>query len=332
MKKCQTSYTNGIQNLLCPFTKMKITQPANGGYSHRGTMAVDISNGDSARAPYYAPCDLVCTHVIKSYGESHWQSLDKVRFANGQVDYLTMLVCHDDTITARVGMKLNQGQQLGNMGTKYPKAGVVTGVHCHILSAKGKHDKSKYYKNEFGNYKYPDDLDIDEVYFFDDTEVLNCPTLVKRYTKDIPTYKVKLVEPDEYKNQITANFNIQVRKQPDVNSEKVTIIHANERVDFYEIIEKPDYDWYRIDDHLYIADDKDHKMLKVQFAKKETKEEVKEIINEVKEEVSSNKNELEQEVKEDEWIYLSKRQQDKIMGFLDIIKKIIDFLFKRKST
>ena len=49
MKKGQKSVTNGIENFLCPVTDMYITQGANGSYSHKGTMAVDIRGLNTLR-------------------------------------------------------------------------------------------------------------------------------------------------------------------------------------------------------------------------------------------------------------------------------------------
>lgn len=42
MKKNQKSKRNNIEDFLCPFTDMYITQGANGSFSHKGTMANDV--------------------------------------------------------------------------------------------------------------------------------------------------------------------------------------------------------------------------------------------------------------------------------------------------
>ena len=45
MKKGQTSKRGGIQDILCPFTDMVITQGsgyADGNFSHKGTRAIDV--------------------------------------------------------------------------------------------------------------------------------------------------------------------------------------------------------------------------------------------------------------------------------------------------
>ena len=60
MLKNQKSKTNGIENFLCPFTDMYITQGAGEG-THKGTMAVDVRGNNSGKKyAYYAPCSLKC--------------------------------------------------------------------------------------------------------------------------------------------------------------------------------------------------------------------------------------------------------------------------------
>ena len=87
MQKGMTSRRNQIQDLLCPFLYVKITQGANGNYSHKGTMACDIGYKFDKNEAYYAPCDIKCVWIYPSSGQSMWQSLEKVRFANGIIDY-----------------------------------------------------------------------------------------------------------------------------------------------------------------------------------------------------------------------------------------------------
>ena len=146
MKKGQTSVRDGIEDFLCPFTDMYITQGANGSFSHKGTMANDVRGLKAGvKYPYYAPCTVKCVRVTStSNGEATWQSVNKVRFSNGIIDYATFETCHDNTFNAKVGMIVKQGQQLGNMGDR----GGATGVHCHIQISQGK--STTFKKNEFG--------------------------------------------------------------------------------------------------------------------------------------------------------------------------------------
>jgi len=168
MKKNQKSVRNGIEDFLCPFTDMYITQGSGGDFSHKGTMANDIRGSQSGvKYPYYAPCTCRCIRIYPESGQSMWQSIEKVRFANGRVDYATFMIAHDDSFDARVGQLIKQGEQLGNMGTK----GKSTGVHCHIQISQSK--TTSWTKNKYGVYCFPNEYDTDACYFVDNTNILN---------------------------------------------------------------------------------------------------------------------------------------------------------------
>lgn len=168
MIKGQKSVRNGIEDFLCPFTDMYITQGSGGNYSHKGIMANDVRGAKAGvRYVYYAPCTCKCLKTYASSGQVMWQSTSKVRFANGRVDYATFMTCHDDTMDAKVGMLVAQGNQLGNMGTK----GNATGVHCHIEISQSA--DTSWTKNQYGIYHFNNEYDLDDCYFVDNTNILN---------------------------------------------------------------------------------------------------------------------------------------------------------------
>ena len=167
MKKDQKSIRNGIEDFLCPFTDMYITQGSNMKPTHMGIMANDVRGySQGVRYPYYAPCKLKCIKLFESSGQVMWQSLNKVRFANGRIDYATIMTAHDDTMDATVGQIVEQGQQLGNMGAK----GNATGVHCHIQISPS--NDTSWTKNNYGIYHFNNEYDLDDCYFTDNTNIL----------------------------------------------------------------------------------------------------------------------------------------------------------------
>ena len=138
MIKGQTSLRNNIEDFLCPFTDMYISQGSNGKYSHRGIMANDVrGKAAGVKYPYYAPCTCKCLKTYPETGQVMWQSINKVRFSNGRIDYATFMTAHDNTMDAKVGQVVKQGQQLGNMGNK--GFSNMTGVHCHIEVSQSSH-------------------------------------------------------------------------------------------------------------------------------------------------------------------------------------------------
>lgn len=176
MIKGQKSIRGGIEDFLCPFTDMYITQGSNSSFSHRGIMANDVRGVQSGvRYPYYAPCTCKCVKIYPESGQAMWQSLSKVRFANGRIDYATFMTAHDNDFNAKVGQVVNQGTQLGNMGTK----GVGTGVHCHIEVSQSSdttwRKKSSFVYNgrTYLVYGFNNEYDLDDCYFINNTNILN---------------------------------------------------------------------------------------------------------------------------------------------------------------
>ncbi|MBO5138660.1 MAG: hypothetical protein J6B89_03360 [Bacilli bacterium] len=189
MIKGQKSVRAGIEDFLCPFTDMHITQGSGGAYSHKGIMANDVRGKQAGiRYPYYAPCKIKCLKVFKDSGQSMWQSVNKVRFANGRVDYATMMIAHDDSQDCYVSQIVEQGSQLGNMGTK----GNATGVHCHIQISQSK--DSSWFKNQYGIYKFNNEYDTDDCYFVDNTNILQGLGGNWRKTSDVPVQETNKKE------------------------------------------------------------------------------------------------------------------------------------------
>lgn len=177
MRPGQKASKDGIEYFLCPFTDMRITQGSGGNFSHKGIMANDVNGIDpDVRYPYYAPCTCKCLKVYPESGQSMWQSTNKVRFANGRIDYATFMIAHDDNFRehAWVGKITNQGEILGAMGTK----GFATGIHCHIEIEQGT-DTSWTQKASYvyGGKVYPvygfnNEYDTDDCYFVNDTNII----------------------------------------------------------------------------------------------------------------------------------------------------------------
>lgn len=169
MFKGQKSKKDELENFLCPFTDMYISQGSNGSYSHKGIKAHDIRGKISGiRYPYYAPCTCKCIKTYPVTGQVMWQSINKVRFANGRIDFATFMTAHDDTMDAKIGMVVQQGNQLGNMGRK--GFSNITGIHCHIQISQS--NDTTWYKNEYGNYKFNNEYEPEDCYFVDNTNIV----------------------------------------------------------------------------------------------------------------------------------------------------------------
>ena len=168
MQKGQTSVRGGIEDFLCPFTDMFITQGSHMYPSHMGIMANDVRGAESGvRYSYYAPCTVRCMKVYPESGQSMWQSVNNVRCANGYIGKVTFMIAHSNSQDCYVGQVVKQGVQLENMGDK----GNATGVHCHIQTEQG--DDISWYKNSYGVYQFNNEVDLDDMYFVDETNIIN---------------------------------------------------------------------------------------------------------------------------------------------------------------
>ena len=179
MKKDQKSMRDNIQDVLCPFTDWYCTQGANDTPSHMGSEANDIigiQNG--VRYPYYAPTAVKCVRIDRQYAFTWWQSIGKVRLADGSVDYVTFLFGHDNTIDAYVGQIIKQGEQIGNMGN----AGKAKAIHTHIEVGRGR--QTTWVPNKYGVYCIPNQIPLENVFFMDNTNIIR-GTAKWRYLKDV---------------------------------------------------------------------------------------------------------------------------------------------------
>lgn len=217
MKANQKSVRGNVQDFLCPFDRFYISQGSFTG-NHIGVKATDVSNGDieCSKAPYYAPCDVKCVAQILANGQSYWQSVNKVRIANGDICYISFITAHDETINYGVGFTAKQGEQIGNMGIK--SSGIkATGNHCHIQFAKGQYGLQDFLPNKFGVGMFPNEIEIEEACFMDGTNILNGFANWK-YLKDVP-----VVEPIDYEKK----YNEEILKSANLTK---TIGELNNKV------------------------------------------------------------------------------------------------------
>ena len=163
--------------LTYPMKTMRITQNYSGTTSHKphwygvvsrsssgkatyGTLKglkdfpEDEGGKDADRDPMYAPCDLT---VKKIYGRNNrgvntiWvESNEKVEFANGTIDYMTMMITHpNDSDIKRLyeGMVIKKGAYVCYEGTDG-----ATGNHLHISVGTGHMSGGGWAQNANGKW------------------------------------------------------------------------------------------------------------------------------------------------------------------------------------
>lgn len=174
MKKYQKLTKGGYELIGFPMLNMNITQGNKEG-THAGTYALDNAGKDTGIEETYVPfkCKYVA-HDTQANGNAVWfQSVNKVLFADGTIDYATIMAIHDNYIgdiltLAQKGHIFKQGEPFGDEGT----AGLAYGNHLHFEIAKGKF-KGMYARNAQGTWHLPNNISTDKACVIDGTNVIN---------------------------------------------------------------------------------------------------------------------------------------------------------------
>lgn len=181
---------DGYEVLLFPLEYLYMSQDEGGSYSHLYTYSIDLlgwgANGRIYKCPYYAPCTLKCITV--SNGNVVWESINKVHYADGTLDYVTINFVHDDNTSVHyVGEIIQQGDLIGHTGT----TGNVTGDHVHINTARGHY--AGFYDVGTGHYQL---RNATHVY---DTMYVNDTIIKQGYGHNWRIYDGKIIQGKKYK-------------------------------------------------------------------------------------------------------------------------------------
>lgn len=144
-----------------PASVLEVSQIPYGNYSHAEVMATDIlPEGD-----VFAPFTGQIVHMDSSYGYVVLQSLDKVHWADGSLDYMSVGFMHDnDTSDLQTGQIIRQGTPFYQAGMRSPD-GYVTAPHVHLVVIRG---KAEGLSNPFRGTDFP----FDAFFLSEDTEII----------------------------------------------------------------------------------------------------------------------------------------------------------------
>ena len=144
-----------------PAGTLEVSQIAYGSYSHADALATDILPEGDVFAPFTGR--IVMTD--SDYGCVVLQSTDKVHWADGSLDYMSVSFLHDnDTTDLKLGQVIEQGTPFYQAGVRSP-GGYITAPHVHIVIIRG---KAEDLSNPFRGTDY-----IFDAFFLDtDTEVV----------------------------------------------------------------------------------------------------------------------------------------------------------------
>ncbi|MBQ7810380.1 MAG: RICIN domain-containing protein [Clostridia bacterium] len=187
-----------------PMTTLNITQGINGGFSHQGTLAIDNAGKDSGIESAYAPFTGTITKIYNKF-QVWLQSKNPVVWADGTVEYMTILVVHDnDTSDLYVGKEIKQGERFFEEGT----AGYATGNHIHLEVAKGKMTKSAWHKNSYGIWTIDNPVNpFDALFLSSTTNVKNDYGYNWRYLDQTALNPFYGKTPENFGNDFYATMN-----------------------------------------------------------------------------------------------------------------------------
>ena len=143
---------------------LRVTQKANNEFSHKGDCALDLGGKDSGRDDLKAPFTGTVKRIYEDCNAVWLQSNEKVKYADGTEDYMTLLVFHDNSVTSlKVGKVIKQGTVFYQEGTK----GYATGNHIHLTISKGKFTGSGWHQNKYGVWVANNQYDVHKALFLD---------------------------------------------------------------------------------------------------------------------------------------------------------------------
>lgn len=176
MRAGQTMVANdGYEVALFPMPYMYISQgemmPS--GWSHYNTYNMDFqgydANGRVYEAPLYAPFTMKVV-ALWDYNGSHtvsFESVNKVHFADGSLDYMTIEFTHANNPPYHtIGDVVSQGQLCYYTGT----FGQATGDHVHMCCGKGHYDG--YTQRTGGHYDLTNRYHIYNSLYINDTTIV----------------------------------------------------------------------------------------------------------------------------------------------------------------
>lgn len=164
---------DGKQVALFPLEYMYISQVENGDFSHEGSYAFDFlgwgPNGRVLECPCYAPVDIKCVYAPSGNTYRIFESLEKVHFADGSIDYLTIWFNHGNH---NADIHLNDIFRQGEKCNETGESGWVTGDHTHIIVGKGKYIGQMQVGSENQNWTLRNQVHIYNTLFVNDTNLV----------------------------------------------------------------------------------------------------------------------------------------------------------------
>ena len=182
-----------MEKPLFPSKYIRITQGYDEG-THKSSYAIDNGGKDTGISDIYAPFTGIIKKIYKNDANEVWlESIDKVEYPDGTIDYMTVMFAHDNDVSNLfVGKRINKGEVFYQEWTK----GNVTGNHCHIECGRGKFTGTGWFKNSSGYWSINNAKRPEECLWIDDSiTVLSSKYKFKKIEKEKPVIPKPKEEP-----------------------------------------------------------------------------------------------------------------------------------------
>ena len=163
LAKLNEPVSKGLEKAIFGMDSLRITQGYNSSYSHKGRLAIDIAGKDGNREWFKAPFDGYIKRIYTTSGNVVWlESKDKVKYADGTEDYMTIMLIHMNNVSSLyVGQLIQKGTPFYLEGT----AGNATGNHIHLEVGRGKFTGTGWYKNQYGKWCVNNSVEVHKALF-----------------------------------------------------------------------------------------------------------------------------------------------------------------------
>ena len=149
---------DGTQNAILAMGVLRVTQSLHDGN------AIDLGGSGTGRSWLMAPFDCVVKRVYKTENCNALfiQSQKKVRLANGDSSFVTVLLIHMNDLSGfKVGDKFKQGEKLYLEGDH----GYATGNHIHFEAGLGKFSGKGWHERKDGSWSINNSTDPTEIFY-----------------------------------------------------------------------------------------------------------------------------------------------------------------------
>jgi len=163
-----------MQKAMYPSKYMDITNGYGGDKSHRGTLALDDCGSDQGIDFMIAPFDCIVKNIHKDDANEVWfESMEKVKYADGTEDYMVIMLVHDNDVSdLSKGKKFKQGDKIYDEGSKGEGQIGRFPNHVHIECGVGRYHDIGWYENSQGVWMINDAKRIEECLWIDDSYVI----------------------------------------------------------------------------------------------------------------------------------------------------------------